>query len=120
MKTDPGSSAKGASSGGPLQRHVFGWPSTRPGWWAVRLAVTFMVLWIISSTLLLRSTGLAPWWQIVLPFYGIFMMLCGLAGGIVGLLAVIRRHERSWLVWLAILVGLFVIVFILAEILIPH
>jgi len=47
-------------------------------------------------------------------------MLCGLAAGIVGLIAVIRRHERSWLVWLTILPGLLVLLFVLGEFLVPH
>jgi len=43
------------------------------------------------------------------------MLLCGLAGGVVGLIAMIRQRERSSLVWLAILVGLFVFIIILNE-----
>ena len=31
------------------------------------------------------------------------MLLCGLAAGIVGLIAITREHERAWLVWLTIL-----------------
>jgi hypothetical protein len=40
--------------------------------------------------------------------------------GIVGLIAVIRRHERSWLVWLAMLPGLMVVALVLGEFLVPH
>jgi hypothetical protein len=56
----------------------------------------------------------------VLPFYGIAMLSCGLAAGIVGLIAVIRRQERSWLVWLTMLPGLMVVAFVLGEFLVPH
>jgi hypothetical protein len=56
----------------------------------------------------------------ILPFYGIFMMLCGLAAGITGLVAIIRRHEHSWLVWLTLLPGSFVILFVAGEFLFPH
>ncbi|MCX6084006.1 MAG: hypothetical protein NT102_03470 [Caldiserica bacterium] len=56
----------------------------------------------------------------ILPFYGIAMLSCGLAAGIVGLIAMIRRHERSWLVRLAILPGLFALFFVLGEFLVPH
>ena len=52
--------------------------------------------------------------------YGIFMMLCGLAPGVIGLIAVFRRHERSWMVWLTILPGAFVVFFLLGEFLVPH
>lgn len=44
------------------------------------------------------SSSDAPWRHITLPFYGIFMLLCGLGAGVVGLMAMIRNHERSWLV----------------------
>jgi len=43
------------------------------------------------------------------------MLSCGLAAGIVGLIAVIRQRERTRLVWLAILTGLFVIVIVIGE-----
>jgi hypothetical protein len=33
--------------------------------------------------------------QSLLHFHGNFMLLCGLASGIVGLIAVKRKHERS-------------------------
>lgn len=56
----------------------------------------------------------------MLPFYGIGMLACGLAAGVVGFIAVIRRHERSWLVWLTMLPGAFVIFFVLGEFLVPH
>ncbi len=85
-----------------------------------RLAATFVVLFTINATVFMPSTVEAPWRQVVLPFYGIAMMLCGLAAGIVGLIAVIRRRERSWLVWLTLLPGLFVLVFVLGEFLVPH
>jgi len=35
-------------------------------------------------------------------------------------IAVIRRHERSWLVWLTMLPGLFVLFLVLGEFLVPH
>jgi nicotinamide riboside transporter PnuC len=95
-------------------------PRTRLGWWSIALAVTFVVLYIINSTVFMPSTADAPWRQVILPFYGIAMLSCGLAAGIVGLIAVIRRHERSWLVWLAILPGLFALFFVLGEFLVPH
>jgi len=98
-------------------------PTKRLGWCAVSLAAAFVVMFIINSTVFMPAFQDAPnaWWgPALLPFYGIFMMLCGLAGGVVGLIAVIRKHERSWLVWLTILPGAFVLMFILGEFLVPH
>ena len=122
MNTDSGLPASAPPPSQPLWRRILGWPSTRVGWWSVGLAATFTVLFTINSTVIMPSTVEAPEapWQQALPFYGIAMMLCGLTAGIVGLIAVIRRHERSWLVWLTILPGLFVLIFVLGEFLVPH
>jgi len=61
------------------------------------------------------------WWtQTLLPFYGIFMMLFCLSTWIIGLIAVMRRGERSWLVWLTLLFGLLVLCLLLFELLVPH
>jgi hypothetical protein len=120
MRPESGWKANSASGGQPARPPVFGRPRSQPGRWAVGLAAVFVVMWTISSFLLSSTTPLPVWWQIMLPFYGVVMLACGLGGGIAGVVAVIHRRERSLFVWLAILPGLFVIVFILAEILIPH
>jgi hypothetical protein len=120
MKTDPGLPESVPSSGQPVKGRFLGLPSTQLGRWSVGLMVTFVVLFIINATVFMPSTVVVPWRQVILPFYGIFMMLCGFTAGIVGVIAVIRRHERSWLVWLTILPSLFVLVFVLGEFLVPH
>jgi uncharacterized membrane protein len=103
-----------------LWRPILGRLTSQLGWWSVGLAATFAVLFIINSTVFMPSTVEVPWRQVVLPFYGIAMLSCGLAAGIVGLIAVIRRHERSWLVWLTMLPRLMVLAFVLGEFLVPH
>jgi uncharacterized membrane protein len=95
-------------------------PSTRLGWWAVGLAIAFIVMSIVNSAVFMRLSEAIPWRQTILPFYGIFMMLCGLATLVVGLIAIIRNHERSWLVWLTILPGASALLFVLGEFLLPH
>jgi hypothetical protein len=116
MKTEPELPVNVQASGQPLRRRILGWPSTRLGWWSVGLAATFVALFIINLAVI-TSTLETLWRQTLLPFYVIFMLSCGLAAGIVGLIAVIRQRERSWLVWLAILTGLFVIAIVLGELL---
>jgi len=74
----------------------------------------------INSTIFMGLPEDVTWRETVLPFYGIAMMACGLAAGIVALVALARRHERSWLVWLPMFAGLFVIIFLLGEFLAPH
>ena len=114
MKTDSELPVSMQSTGQPLKRRILRWPSTRLGWWSVGLAVTFVALFIINVAVI-NSTLETLWRQTLLPYYVIFMLFCGLTAGIVGLIAVIRQQERSWLVWLAILTGLFVIVIVLGE-----
>jgi len=95
--------------------HFLGKPHTRLGWWSVWLEVVFIVMFIINVAVLLLLTDETFWRGSILPFYAITMLLCGLAGGVVGLVTVIRQHERSSLVWLAILTGLFVLLLVLNE-----
>lgn len=80
-------------------------PHTKLGWWAVGLAAANFVLQFAWS---------------FLPGGALLSFICGLTGGIIALIAVIRQNERSWLVFLSILPMFNVIIFILAEFLIPH
>lgn len=95
-------------------------PFTRLGWWALWLGIAFLVLMTINSAVFMRLPEVTSWWAVLLPFYGIFTFLCGLAAGILALIAVIWKHERAVLVWMTMLPGLFVIVFLLGEFLVPH
>ena len=85
--------------------HFFERPHTRLGWWAVGLGAASIIF--------------LPLWSF-LPGGALLSFLCGLAGGIVALLALTRRGERSWLVFVCLLPMLNVFVFILGEFLIPH
>src|SRR3972149_5439948 len=103
-----------------ISSHFTEKPHTKLGRWAVGLGILFVVLFLINSFVFMPTSSDAPWRQVILPFYGIFMLLCGLAAGVVGLIAVIRQHERSWLVWLTLLPGLLVLFLVLGEFLVPH
>jgi hypothetical protein len=120
MNIDSRLPAGGPLPGPPWWRRILRWPSTRLGWWSVALAAAFAALLLINSALFMPSTVEVPQRQVVLPFYGITLLSCGLAAGIAGLIAVLRRHERSWLVWLTLLLGLMVLAFVLGEFLVPH
>ena len=100
MKTESGLPVSAPPSGQPLWRRIIRWPSTQLGWWSVGLAGACVILVIVWRTILMRRPGTA---------YQVFTMLCGLVAGIVSLIAVTRQHERSWLVWLAILPALYFI-----------
>jgi hypothetical protein len=94
-------------------------PATRLGWWAVGLGAVFVVMSILNTTILMPNPSTSWWSQMILPIYGIFMLLCGFAAGIVGLVAVLRNHDQSWLVWLTILPSAFVLFFMVGSFFAP-
>lgn len=100
---------------------IFAWPSTRLGWWSVGFSVVFLVCMLVNGLVFMRLPGgQAMWQRTLLAAFGIGMLVCGLAAGVLALTALLRRHERSWLVWLPIVVGVFVIFLLLGEFLLPH
>jgi len=106
---DPGGSAPTGN-----RRKFLARPATRLGRWSVALAAAFVVMFIINAAVFMRLPE-APWQPSVLPFYGIAMLLCGLAAGVTAALAVVRQGERSWLVWLPLLPCLFVLFLVVGE-----
>ena len=98
-------------------------PSSRLGWWAVGLAAVFLLMYVVNSVVfvgVLGTRATPAWLQPLLIFYGFLLLFCGLAAGILGLIAILRRRERSWLVWLTLLPLLLVVVLLLGEFLAPH
>ena len=87
------------------RRRVAVLPTTSAGWWAIGLAV-------LAQALVMAWT--------VLPLGGLAGFVCGLAGGGVALLAIVRRRERAVTVFLALLPAVFVVVFVVAELVVPH
>ncbi|HSP72111.1 MAG TPA: hypothetical protein VLN26_07080 [Gaiellaceae bacterium] len=80
-------------------------PTTRPGTWAAWLAVGYLVL--------------MPAWS-VLPGGAALAFASGLAGGVLALVAILRRGERALTVFAAVLPLAFVVLFVAAELLIGH
>jgi uncharacterized membrane protein len=95
-------------------------PHTKLGWWALGLAAAFVILFLINSFVFMPTTNDAPWRHVILPYYGIFMLLCGIASGILGLLAITKQHERSGLVLLTLVPGVWVLFMLVGELLFPH
>lgn len=87
--------------------HFFELPHGKLAWWSVGMGIVFIALFIAIITEFLR-------------FSGFLTMVVGVVSGILTLLALIWKGERSWLVWLMLLPGLFAIAFSLGEILVPH
>lgn len=78
-------------------------PSTQFGKWAGGLAIVFVVLFL----LIMSSMIVFPGW---------LYLIIGIAAGALGLYAMIKQGEGSWLVWLAILCGVFAVILSLAAI----
>jgi hypothetical protein len=97
-----------------------GRPHSRLGWWAFGLGVAYFFMFFINQAVFMNLPEQVGWRQTLLPFYGIFMLLCGLAGGIVALIALLRNRERSWMVLLPLLPAAMVLLLVLGEFLIPH
>jgi hypothetical protein len=92
------------------------------GWWAAGCEAVFIVLWFINLFVfypIAMLGGFAELQQTFFPIFGIFMMACGVAGGVLGLIALIRG-ERSWVVWLVMLPCAFALFFLLGEFIFPH
>lgn len=84
---------------------IFPKPTTKQGKWALLFALGNIVLMFLWT---------------ILPGGGAAGLISGMLAGIFAIIAIARFHERSWLVYLAILPLLGVFVFFAGELLIPH
>jgi len=97
-------------------------PATRLGWWAVRLAVAFAALFVVGVSLAgagqkIGGEGVFDnlWLTVPLTGVGLTAVLVGLLAGVTAAFAIVRRGERSVLVFLPLIVGLLVAIFLLGE-----
>ena len=81
-------------------------PTTRLGRWAVGLAAAFIVL--VLAWRVMGPAGAAPGFA------------CGLVGGVVALVAIFRHGERAITVFAALVPFVFVLGFVVAELIIGH
>ena len=85
-------------------------PRTRLGAWAVRLLMAFAAFFVTLSTLV--AVGQRGVWlvSLVIPLF-----LAGLLAGATAVVAIVRRGERSVLVFLPLIVGILIVIFLLGE-----
>jgi hypothetical protein len=88
------------------RRRVVVLPTTALGKWAIASAVASVVL-LLSWTVAGRVGGIPG-------------LALGLAGGVLALVAILRRGERALIVFAALLPFLNVLVFLLADLLTGH
>ena len=92
-------------------------PNTLFGRWSVGLAAAFILL-LVLSLLLTGLGGVGP--GLVGPILGVAFGISGIAALVTGLISIVKSKERSILVFLAAVVGLFCLIFFLGEFLFPH
>jgi flagellar biosynthesis protein FliQ len=114
--------SKSTSDSGPVEGTPAGHragihllPRTRLGFWAVRLLIAFAALFLTICTLV--ATGQRGIWllSLVIPLF-----LCGVLAGATAAVAIVRRGERSVLVFLPLIVGILIAIFLLGELVGPE
>jgi cytochrome bd-type quinol oxidase subunit 2 len=97
-------------------------PTTDLGKWSARLIVTFAVLLGVFRILVASGQrgGDTFFSNPILTIPMLLAATSGIAAFITGLISVAKRRERSIAVYLAIIFGLFVILFALGEVIFPH
>jgi len=104
-----------------------GTPKTRTGKWSVRLIITFIALFTVSQIVYIlrcneeNEIANAPILIFqLLGMLGMVGMLAGLASFVTGIFSIVKSKERTIWVYLAVLVSLFPLAFVLGEIFVPH
>ena len=85
-------------------------PQTKAGKWCVWLNAFFLIV-IIVSVFLVKVLGVLSfddtWWDVT-----VCVFLASIAAFILGLIAIIKKKERSVLVYASVILGLLAILFI--------
>jgi hypothetical protein len=90
-------------------------PKTSLGWWSVGLAIPVFLLF--TYPFLIRLGRVVSF---IGAYFNFAFIISGIAAFVIGLISIIRNKERSILVFLATLIGLFALLFLLGEVLVPH
>lgn len=91
-------------------------PKTRSGRWSVRLGIAFMLMF--AANIPFNIYVMQPIHGPNPPAYVAFilvMLVCGIIAGSLGLAAVLKYRERSLLVWLSTITGIFALLIFLNE-----
>jgi hypothetical protein len=117
LPVSPPRPAPGPVSGSPLWLRILGLPKTQIGWWSVILVIGF-ILFVTLFQLLEASGQKGGATLLSNPLMAgtlIAAAVSAIAGAVFGLLAVLLKRERSLPVFVAALLGFFVLFFVLGE-----
>ncbi len=97
-------------------------PKTPLGKWSTGLIIAFIVFIVVFQLLVVSGQrgGKTFSSNLVLTIPILLAGTSGVFAFLTGLIGVIRNRERSILVFLAMLIGLFVLFFCLGEVIFPH
>jgi hypothetical protein len=106
---------------GPRRPRIHVVPTTRLGLWAVRLLVAFVAGYVVGMSLAgagqIGGEGAFDnlWLTVPLMGVGLATVVAGVLAGVAAAFAIVRRGERSVLVFLPLLVLLFIAIFFVGE-----
>ena len=97
-------------------------PKTCLGKWSVSLIIIFFLLLLVFRLLVASGQrgGATFFSNYILAIPAILMGTSGVLAFFVGIISFLKSRERAILVFITTLIGLFVLIFILGEILSPH
>ena len=97
-------------------------PRTKLGKWSVGLIGVFFICLLLFYALVISGQrgGESFFSNLALTIPMLIAGVCGIAALAVGLIAIIRHRERSALVYLAVVIGALVTLWIAAEFIFPH
>ena len=104
-------------------------PKTKPGKWSLGLIVAMPVLFFTGASLANSLYRSVPAGSTILediakrPVLASTMLLgmfIGISAFVAGFVAIIKQKERALLVYVATLVGMLLILFLVGEVLFPH
>lgn len=90
-------------------------PQTHMGWVALCLVFAFLAIFQISQ-MIAAGGDATPW----LAFFVVPMAVSGLGGGIAAAVAIARRGERGVLVFVPLVFGLLIVLFVVGELTTQH
>jgi hypothetical protein len=101
--------------------NIFLLPKTALGKWALGLAISFIVLFVLVIILVTtgQEGGETFFSNLYLAVPGLLAVVSGLATFLTGIISIIFMKERALLVFLATAIGLIVIVFMVGDLLFP-
>ncbi len=97
-------------------------PKSRLGLWSVGSMAAFFLSLIVLQLLIAfgQRGGDTFFSNLLLAIPGLLAGIFGISAFTAGTIAIIRSKERSILTYIAVIIGLLVLAFVMAEIIYPH